>query len=320
MRTQKGLSVVRVYGTMVGWKRLARRDRLNGKEDDMESWEKITQLVRADDRHGLDSFIESLTSRETARALSRLSEEVRNQLLVWLSPPEARRVLAYGPNTAGGLMTTEHLQFLESSSVSEIVEQLRANRDKYSDYQVQYVYVVSPKGELFGVVRLRDLLLADGDASIRSVMIPGPVAVDVGTTLNQLMEFFQNHSYLATPVLDGTRLVGVTRFRAAVQEAAKERANRFFLKVSGIVGGEELRSMPERVRSFRRLSWLSVNILLNVLAASVIAFYQDTLSAAIALAVFLPIISDMSGCSGNQAVAVSIRELTLGLVAPKELF
>ena len=64
----------------------------------------------------------------------------------------------------------------------------------------------------------------------------------------------------------------------------------------------------------RRLSWLTVNILLNIVAASVIAVHQDTLSAVIALAVFLPIISDMSGCSGNQAVAVSMRELTLGVI------
>jgi magnesium transporter len=78
--------------------------------------------------------------------------------------------------------------------------------------------------------------------------------------------------------------------------------------------------MPLRKRSGRRLSWLSVNILLNVLAASVIAVYQDTLREVIALAVFLPIISDMSGCSGNQAVAVSIRELSLGRVAAHQLF
>ena len=70
------------------------------------------------------------------------------------------------------------------------------------------------------------------------------------------------------------------------------------------------------LRSRRRLSWLSVNIVLNLIAASVIALYQETLQAVIALAVFLPIISDMSGCSGNQAVAVSMRELTLGLIRP----
>ena len=58
---------------------------------------------------------------------------------------------------------------------------------------------------------------------------------------------------------------------------------------------------------------------LNIVAASVIAVYQDTLAAAIALAVFLPMVSDMSGCSGNQAVAVSMRELALGLVRPTEL-
>jgi magnesium transporter len=71
-------------------------------------------------------------------------------------------------------------------------------------------------------------------------------------------------------------------------------------------------------RARRRLSWLSLNIVLNIMAASVIALYFDTLSAAIALAVFLPIVSDMSGCSGNQAVAVSMRELSLGIVKPFE--
>ena len=76
--------------------------------------------------------------------------------------------------------------------------------------------------------------------------------------------------------------------------------------------------MPLWRRSWRRLAWLSINIMLNILAASVIAIYQDTLAALIALAVFLPIISDMSGCSGNQAVAVSMRELSLGLVKPNE--
>jgi magnesium transporter len=77
--------------------------------------------------------------------------------------------------------------------------------------------------------------------------------------------------------------------------------------------------MPIVVRARRRLAWLSINIGLNVLAASVIAFYQETLAQVIALAVFLPIISDMSGCSGGQAVAVSMRELSLGLVRANEL-
>ncbi len=78
--------------------------------------------------------------------------------------------------------------------------------------------------------------------------------------------------------------------------------------------------MPLLLRSRRRLAWLTINIGLNALAASIIAVYQDTLAQVIALAVFLPIISDMSGCSGNQAVAVSMREMSLGLVRPNEIF
>ena len=76
------------------------------------------------------------------------------------------------------------------------------------------------------------------------------------------------------------------------------------------------RSRTSRPR--RRLSWLSLNVLLNIVAASVIALYFDTLHAAIALAVFLPIVSDLGGCSGNQAVAVSMRKLSLGIVKPFE--
>jgi len=76
--------------------------------------------------------------------------------------------------------------------------------------------------------------------------------------------------------------------------------------------------MPVWLRSGRRLSWLSVNVVLNVLAASIIVLFEETLASVIALAAFLPIISDMSGCSGNQAVAVSMRELALGLAQPRD--
>ena len=114
------------------------------------------------------------------------------------------------------------------------------------------------------------------------------------------------------------RLVGLVR-RVEVEEALAERADSDYRKSLGIVGGEELRTMPVLLRSGRRLSWLSVNVALNVVAASIIVLYEDTLASVIALAAFLPIISDMSGCSGNQAVAVSMRELALGLVRPKEV-
>jgi magnesium transporter len=149
-------------------------------------------------------------------------------------------------------------------------------------------------------------------------MIPDPISIRDTAPLDEIKDLFERNRFLGVPVVDDARrLVGVVR-RAAVEEALAERSHSHYRKTQGIVGGEELRTMPLALRSRRRLAWLTVNVLLNVMAASVIAFYQDTLASVIALAVFLPIISDMSGCSGNQAVAVSMRELVLGLIRPSE--
>jgi magnesium transporter len=145
------------------------------------------------------------------------------------------------------------------------------------------------------------------------------IVVNHNDPLEKLQDLFDTFDFFGFPVVDdNNKLIGVLR-RRNVLEAVNERAALDHLESQGIVGGDELRTMPVFLRSRRRLTWLSVNILLNILAASVIAIYQDTLSTVIALAVFLPIISDMSGCTGNQAVAVSMRELSLGTVRPTEV-
>jgi len=171
---------------------------------------------------------------------------------------------------------------------------------------------------LSGVLRMRDLLLAPHDKTLDRLMIRGPLSVSADLSLESLADLFDEHGFLGVPVVDAERRPLGVVLRSAVDEAWSERRDSDLLKMQGIVGGEELRSFPLMTRARRRLAWLSVNIVLNLIAASVIAAYQDTLSTVIVLAVFLPIISDMSGCSGNQAVAVTMRELSLGLVRAEE--
>jgi magnesium transporter len=184
---------------------------------------------------------------------------------------------------------------------------------------VQYIYVVSGK-RFVGVLQMKDLLLSKINTRLSQIVIKNAYTVQDTATLQELIGFFDKYDFYGVPVLnDKKQMVGVV-LRKHILEAENTRASIDMLSTQGIVGGEELRSMPTFIRSRRRLSWLSINILLNIAAASVIAFYQDTLSAVIALAVFLPIISDMSGCSGNQAVAVSMRELSLGVVKPFDVF
>ena len=269
------------------------------------------------------AIIDKLPSDQQADILGDLDDERAQAILQKMDPREARDargLLEYDENTAGGLMITEFLAYEDTLLVSDLLEDLRTHGARYSDYDVQYAYLTSVDRRLTGVLRLRDLLLSSPDRPVRSLMIGEPLHVRADTPLEALMDFFREHHFLGVPVVDGDqRLLGVLR-RLAVEEAEGDLATAQFLKVSGHIGDEELRAMPMRRRALRRLAWLSVNIGLNIVAASVIALYQDTLQAAIVLAVFLPIISDMSGCSGNQAVAVSIRELTLGLVGPYEFW
>jgi magnesium transporter len=269
------------------------------------------------------AIVSKLPSDEQADVIARLGTSEASAILDAMPADEARdarRLMSYPPDSAGGLMITEYLSYRDNLSVGDVLDDLRAHAQRYRSFDVQYAYVVSPDGKLVGVLPLRDLLLSKPSESLAEVMICDPHKVRDTARLEELERFFDRRRLFGVPAVDaGGVLMGVVR-RADVEQAAEERATRSFLKFMGIVGGEELRTMPLSLRSARRLSWLTVNIVLNIMAASVIAFHQDTISAVIALAVFLPIISDMSGCSGNQAVAVSLRELTLGIVRPSEVW
>jgi magnesium transporter len=267
-------------------------------------------------------IVEEMASDHRADVLAELDSEDADAIMAEMDEEDAqeiRELISYDADQAGGLMMTEFASYPMARTVREVVEDLTGEEVDYQLLTVHYAYVVVKKKKLKGVIRLRDLVFADPDKTIGQIAKPA-LTVSPEQSLDDLEDFFDEHDIAAVPVVDARgMLVGIVR-RRAVLEALAERSEADHLKAAGIIGGDELRSMPVLLRSRRRLAWLSINILLNILAASVIAFYEDTLTAVIALAVFLPIVSDMSGCSGNQAVAVSMRELTLGAALPKDVF
>lgn len=229
-----------------------------------------------------------------------------------------RRLVTYPPDTAGGLMIGEFLAYPVTALVSDVIADLRRQAEKYARMQVQYAYVADLGGRLVGVLRLRDLLLLDPDRPIVDAMTSNPQRVLATATLEDLLHRFDRRAYFGLPVVDGNdRLVGVV-LRADAEEAAGDRDAQVMLVTSGVLGGEEYRSMSFGSRILRRAPWLVVSLILSLLAASVIGLYEETLSTFIVLAIFLPVVSGMGGNAGNQSLAVSIRELSLGLVEPHE--
>lgn len=296
--------------------------------------EAIADLLEHAPEAEAGKILEMLPAKESAAVLEELPSDVRADVLTEVDPENAeailrelpreeadrlRRLVDYPADTAGGLMVTEYLAYHDTMVVRDVIDDIREHGEEYSEFEVQYAHVTDTDGKLIGILPLRDLLFASRSKRLSEVMIRSPHSVPDLTPLEKIVPFFDEHSYIGAPVVDRDgRLVGVLR-RSSVRSAVTKSSTNIFLKFSGIIGGEELRTLPLAVRCGRRLSWLSINIVLNIVAASIIAIYQDTLAAVIALAVFLPMISDMSGCSGNQAVAVSMRELTLGLLRPHEV-
>ncbi len=280
----------------------------------------VADLIDDMSAHEAAAIVEEMASDERADLLAELDEGDAEAIIGHLDEEDAdevRHLISYPADVAGGLMMTEFAAYPMSTTVREVVDNITGREGDYSYVTVHYIYVVVKKRKLKGVLRLRDMVFSDPDATIGSIAQPAE-SVRPDTSLSTLSRFFDEHDIAAVPVVDERgMLLGIVR-RRSVLEALAEKSETDSLKSAGIVGGEELRSMPTLLRSRRRLTWLTVNIGLNIIAASVIAMYESTLAAVIALAVFLPIVSDMSGCSGNQAVAVSMRELTLGAVLPRD--
>ncbi len=261
--------------------------------------------------------IEELDSDVQADVIGELEDADAEAILTRMDPEDAadvRRLVEYEDDVAGGLMVAEAFTFSETDTVGRVLRRFANEEYDLERYRGQHPYVLDSNGAPIGVVSLRSLVSTRRSARLTDIMVP-PITVPANMPLEKLEDLFDEHPFLGLPVVEADgHLVGVVS-RSAVDEALLERAESASLKRQGVFG-DELRSMPLPLRARRRLQWLSANIVLNVIAASVIAAYEQTLAAVIALAVFLPMVSDMSGCSGNQAVAVSMRELSLGLVRP----
>lgn len=291
------------------------------------------ELVEALPDETAADLMERLPPEQAADIVEEMSSDQRADLLASMDEPEnilqsmdpedaadTRALSSYDQDVAGGLMITEFLSYELHQTVAQVISDLRENANQYADFNVQYLYVINKDSSLAGVMPIRELLFARQETPVSQLIKPAERTVEDTASLPKLKDIFEECSFSALPVIDRFgRMVGVV-VRSAIEEAQTEQAEKDYMSAQGIVGGEEVRTLPYPVRAKRRLSWLFVNVLLNLCGASVIAAHSETLAAAISLAIFLPIISDMSGSSGNQAIGVTIRELSLGLVRPSELF
>ena len=268
------------------------------------------------------AIVDEMDSDQRVDLLGEMDQDDAEAILSAMDPEEAedaRHLLEYEEDSVGGAMVSEFLSYPQDTPVADVLAAIQENAEHYSDEDLLYVYVESGRGTLIGVARLRDLVLSRAGLTLQDIMIVNPVYVLADMKLEELGHLFDRYTFRDVPVTNADgKLVGVAR-RGDVEEALGEAQERNFLRFTGIVGGEELRSMPVYERATRRLAWLGPNLVLSFAAAIVILLFEDTITTfGSVLVLFIPVIGNMCGCTGNQAVAVSIREMALGLVQPSD--
>lgn len=169
-------------------------------------------------------ILEEMGPDEAADLVADLSEERQEQLLSLMEPEEAsdvRELLAYGEETAGGLMTTDFITVTAEMTAEQVIERLRELHPDAD--QVYYLYVADSDGMLVGTITLRGLIVASPETSVHDFMRPDPISVGVDLDAEQVGAAIARYNLLALPVVDAQgRMQGIVTVDDAFERALGE--------------------------------------------------------------------------------------------------
>jgi magnesium transporter len=226
---------------------------------------------------------------------------------------EINKLLSYDPRTAGGLMTTNFFALQETCTVAEALEQLRRAGKAET---VFYVYVVNAEQCLVGVVSLRQLVMAEPETALRTLIEGDVIRVGVDENQETIARLITQYDLLALPVVDPQgKLAGIVTVDDII-DVISEEATEDMLRMAG-VNPEEMSEGSSRRTIRHRLPWLFASWLGGLLASYVIDTHEETLRSLVVVAAFIPVITGMGGNAATQSLAVAVRGLATGSIVPR---
>ena len=213
----------------------------------------------------------------------------------------------FDEDTVGRSMEPPIGFFSKTQTVGETVELLR---ELVKTEPVTYCYVVDNTRHLTGVLMMRDLLFSDDKATLESIMIPKVFALRAEMSIAEAIQSVADRQFFAYPVCDAANhFVGLIRGQRLLEQQAFDLSAQVGAMV-GVEKEERLATPWWRSLLFRH-PWLQLNLLTAFLAAAVVGMYEHTLTKIVLLAAFLPVLAGQSGNTGCQALAVTLRGMTL---------
>jgi magnesium transporter len=293
-----------------------RRDflRLYSGEIDGDILSEIDESIR-------EEVIEALPREVVAEAVRELDTDDVVDILEDLEEPQQELILdaledadrvaveqamAFPEYSAGRLMQREVVVAPEHWTVGEAIDFLRA-ADHLPD-QFYHVILVDPRMKPKGYVTLGRVLSSRRDVPLREITEDSFRTVEATEEEAEVAYIFNQYHLISCPVVDaGGRLVGVITIDDAMNVLDEEHEEDM-LRLAGVGDEASVSDGPlDTVR--QRLPWLVVNLFTASLSALVIAQFQDTIAALVALAALMPIVASTGGIAGTQSLAVAVRAL-----------
>ncbi|MEO8006640.1 MAG: magnesium transporter [Betaproteobacteria bacterium] len=255
-----------------------------------------------------------LNPGRTSGILERFSEDYVARVLTSVPTEYARqwaRNQGYADGTVGRMMDPAVSVFPADITVGDATERLRS---MIKTAFVTYGYITDQGGKLLGLVTMRDLLFSANETKLSALMLTDVFSLEADAQLADAVKPVLNRHYPVYPVCDSERrLVGLVRGSTLFEEQSFEIS----AQPASMVGVEEERLSTPWPRSLKfRHPWLQLNLVTAFLAAAVVGAFQGTLDKLVILALFLPVLAGQSGNTGCQALAVTLRGMTLGELRP----
>jgi len=266
-------------------------------------------------------LLTEMEPEDAADILAAVEDEARvEQLLDEMdtqSAADVRSLLAYAPDSAGGLMTTDVASVPLGFTAGEAIERIRQLQEELE--YLSYVYVVDDDARLKGVISFRDLVFARPGKGLDEVMIADPVSVQTGTDREIVAELVQRYNLVAIPVVNHDGVLQGMVAAEEIIEAIQQEASEDF--AASVGAGAEETVYTEVGRSVRmRLPWLMLNLVLALAVAFAIERQTHVISREPVLAALMPVIALLGGNGGAQSLAVVIRGLATDSVPRSRVF
>lgn len=278
---------------------------LQGSEPEASA-EMITEMA-ADDRVDLVADLPTELRESILSELSRTEPDVVRDM---------RALAAYGPETAGGIMTTEYIALGPTMSCEKAIAEVRRLAREQRPELIYSLYVVDA-GKLVGVISLRDVILGEPTAPLAIYMTDNLVTVAPHVDQEEVAQTIARYDLSAVPVIDAEgQLLGVVTVDDVVHVVMDE-ASEDAQKMAAVVPVDRAYfeiSFLQFVRS--RVTWLVVLFIGELLTANVMHHYESQIAALMDLVVFVPLILSSGGNSGSQSSSLIIRALALGQLGP----